>query len=100
MAATIRGAVFDWRKKGVANAKIVIENAKLKSETRTDDGGHFVAKIPAGIYRIIVEANGFKRYVLESLSVRRHSVKRVNVQLEFGAPNDRDLVPAPKAGML
>jgi hypothetical protein len=96
MRAKVRGVVFDWKKKGVTNAKIMIENSKLKRETKTDENGLFAIGIPAGIYRFTVEAHGFKRYLLESLSIRRHSVKRVNVQLEFGEPNDRDLVsPRP-----
>jgi hypothetical protein len=93
--ATIRGAVLDWKKNGVANAKITIENSKLKRQTKTDERGHFVVRVPAGVYRLTVEANGFKRYVFESFSVRRYSIKRVNVPLELGVPNDRDLVPSP-----
>jgi hypothetical protein len=95
VGATIRGAVLDWKKNGVANATIVIENSKLRRQTKTDEAGHFIARVPAGLYRLTVEAEGFKRHILESLTVRRNSEKRVNVQLEFGAPNDRDLVPSP-----
>jgi carboxypeptidase family protein len=92
---TVRGSVFDWKKNGVAKAKITIENSKLKKETDSDQSGHFVFTVPSGVYRLTVVATGFKRHIVESLLVKRHSLNRVNIQLELGVPNDRDLVPSP-----
>jgi hypothetical protein len=59
-------AIFalDREKQLVTKATVVIEGAGKKLNLETDDNGEINVELPAGEYKLTVEAPGFKRLIL------------------------------------
>jgi hypothetical protein len=81
-AAIIRGVVFDRKKNGIANATVVLENSSFRKQTISAEVGHFFVAVPAGRYRLVVAAQGFKQRVMETIWVRRSDDNRIKIQLQ------------------
>ena len=89
---TIIGRVLDFNTARVANAAITIDNQEVKRRMKSDEEGEFEVSLPAGVYRITVEANGFRRSVCSSVKIRPTATRRINIYLDVAEPPG--LVPA------
>src|SRR6516225_2190433 len=70
--ATLFGRVFDPAGAVVPGARITMKNVATGEERRTDSGqqgSYEIAALPAGTYRLEVQADGFRTQVAESISV-------------------------------
>ncbi|HKF02471.1 MAG TPA: carboxypeptidase-like regulatory domain-containing protein, partial [Candidatus Sulfotelmatobacter sp.] len=81
---SLRGAVQDATGARIAFAKIVVRSAdaSLRRESQSEDRGEFrINDLPAGDYRVAVNAKGF-REAQADISVEVSSVREVAVTLE------------------
>ncbi|MEP6714028.1 MAG: TonB-dependent receptor [Terriglobia bacterium] len=88
---TITGTVQDPAKAVVPNASIVTTNTETGSvfQTVTTGTGNFtVPSLPAGIYSVVVEAPGFRKYIGQNVRVQVAQVSRMDIGLEVGAATD------------
>src|ERR1700752_3162514 len=84
----ITGRVTDQAGAVVADAKVTVLNAET-GETRgartNGEGNYTIPQLPAVIYTIKVEANGFKTASVENIKVAVQVIRTVDVTLEVGA---------------
>src|SRR5580700_2216577 len=87
---SLHGTVTDPSGAAVAGAKIILTNqdTNLARETTTTSKGvyEFVSVLP-GTYKITVEANGFRTYVLTGLQLLVALPATADVRLAVGAPS-------------
>ena len=86
--ATITGVVTDSTGANIPGAKVTVVNVEtsFNSETvTTPEGNYYVPYLNPGTYRLIIEAEGFKRYVREGVILRTNETPRVDVTLELGS---------------
>lgn len=70
--------------KAIAEATIIF-NAKTKTNTQSDKEGNFIIKpIALGVYRVNIEAKGFKPQTIENFRVKLGKVNRLNVVMKEG----------------
>jgi hypothetical protein len=85
--ASITGTVTDPSGAPVAAAAITVTNVaqNVSVSTQTNETGNFLTPflIP-GTYRLIVERQGFKRFVRENIVLQAQDRARVDVALEIG----------------
>jgi hypothetical protein len=84
----ISGTVLDQNGAAVPGASVTVTNigTNQSSKVTTSSGGNFtVSSLEPVAYRIVVEANGFKKAILESVKVDTAQVASANVVLETGA---------------
>jgi hypothetical protein len=79
----IVGTLLDAYDARVAHAPVRVESAKFKWEGESDEAGDFSAAVPAGSYRIYVNANGFRRFESAFLKVKANTSEMVNIHLEI-----------------
>lgn len=85
---SISGTVLDQNGAGVPGATVTVTNIGTNQSTKisTSGAGNFsVNALEPVAYRIVVEAPGFKKSILESVKVDTASVASANVVLETGA---------------
>jgi len=70
----------------VAFATIRIENAGAKREAYTSDEGSFEVELPAGSYRITIEAQGFQKVELASFRARANRRESLKVSMKVRPP--------------
>jgi len=84
---TITGSVTDSSGAAVPSGQVAVRNtatnAVYKTET-TGVGQYTVPNLPVGAYEVVVEASGFKKFVLSNLDLRATDVLRVDATLEVG----------------
>jgi Carboxypeptidase regulatory-like domain len=85
-ASKLAGVVSDANNARIVGAMVKIENARFSRAVQSDDEGAFEIELPAGVYRLTVEMNGFKRFVLPSVRVRAGARASVSVQMEVKPP--------------
>ena len=78
--------VIDQNDARIAGAVIRIENARYRKERQTDDRGVFQLELPAGNYRITVEKDGFKRFVIPSFRTDSKTSSRITVRMKVRPP--------------
>ena len=84
---SIRGTVTDQNGAVVANAKVTVTNVETnetREVTTSDEGSYSVPEIKAAVYRILVEAEGFKSATVETVQVGVGVIRNGDVQLEIG----------------
>jgi uncharacterized membrane protein len=81
----IMGTLLDINGSRVANAKVKVESAKFKWEGESDEAGDFTVELPAGEYRIFVQALGFKYFESAFFRVRPNVTEMINIHLEVAA---------------
>lgn len=95
----VRGRVTDSAGHPVPGAQVTATN-QATSDRRlavTDADGVFtVAELPAGPYRLVVEAGGHKMHV-EELVLEVNQTRRADVRLQLGELTERVEVLAPRA---
>ncbi|HKG23710.1 MAG TPA: carboxypeptidase-like regulatory domain-containing protein [Blastocatellia bacterium] len=82
----IVGVVLDPNGARVAFATIRIENAGAKREAYTSDEGSFEVELPAGSYRITIEAQGFQKVELASFRARANRRESLKVNMKVRPP--------------
>jgi hypothetical protein len=84
---TLTGRVIDPSGSGVPNAKIVVTQIETNSRSQTlsaPDGNYTVPFLAPGVYQIVVEANGFSRYVRTGIRVSAVETVTVSPELQLG----------------
>ena len=81
----IMGTLLDVNGSRVANAKVRVESAKFKWEVESDEAGDFTVELPAGEYRIFVQAVGFRDFESAFLRVKPKVTEMINIHLVVAA---------------
>ena len=85
--ASIQGTVTDTSGAVVPDATITVTNketGKVDTVTTTGEGFYRVAALAPGSYTITVEKTGFKKKVLENVSVRAEATQGIDIAIEVG----------------
>jgi sporulation protein YlmC with PRC-barrel domain len=85
-ASKLSGVVLDVNDGRIVGAIIKIENARINRVVQSNEEGMFEVELPAGEYRITVEMNGFKRFVVSLFRVRRGARESVNIRMQVQPP--------------
>lgn len=78
----IVGVVLDPNGARIPSATVRIENAKATREAFTSDEGAFEVELPAGTYRITVEAQGFRTVEIVSFRARADRREALEVRMK------------------
>ena len=84
---SITGTVTDPHGAAVSNARVTISDPLHGFERTyqtTEEGTYSAPQLPAGTYKLSVEMQGFKKYLLENLIVNLNDRRQVGVVLEVG----------------
>src|SRR5690348_16094187 len=85
--STIRGTITDAQGKAVAGAKVTLTNVATSAARTTEStatGSYVFALIAPGTYRVQVEAQGFKKQILDSVVALIAKPTVADVVLEVG----------------
>lgn len=90
--ATIRGTIADANGAVLPGAAVSISNQETglnrRTATTTDNGEYVFTSLTPGLYRLTVEANGFKTTNRENILVAVGETKELKISLEVGAANE------------
>ena len=95
--ATLVGTVTDPTGAVIAGAKVKVVNTGtqfVSANTTSAEGSYYVPYLIPGSYRLTIEANGFKTYVREGITLRTNESPRINVAMDVGAVSDTVSVTA------
>ena len=81
-AGRIMGTLLDVNDARVPRARIEVEGEGFKWDRESDEAGDFTVDVPAGMYRIYVRANGFRKFESAFLRVKSDVTEMVNIHLE------------------
>jgi hypothetical protein len=98
--ATIVGTVTDTSSATIVGANVTVteRGSGLTRTTSTNESGYYaLANVDAGVYRVEVEQQGFKRAVTDGLDVLPNTTARVDFKLELGAVTESVSVSAAAA---
>ncbi len=98
--ATLSGSVVDSSGAGVPKATVTVTNIAtgLRTTTTTgDDGSYAVPQLPPGPYELRVEAQGFRTFLRQGISLNTGDKVRMNVTLDVGALTESVTVTADVA---
>ena len=93
----IAGRVTDLTGAVIADADVTViqESTHITRAARTDGSGHYVLlELPVGSYRVQFDAPGFKRAVLDHVTLQLNQVLTLDRTLAVGAANEVVLVTA------
>lgn len=85
---TITGKVVDAQKDVIAGASVSINNVAMGTSVtvKTNDEGIFRALyLLPGTYQVVVESQGFKKYIRDGVILRTNDLLALDLQLEVGA---------------
>src|SRR5258708_5783851 len=86
--AILQGTVTDQKGAVVPNATVIVRNqaTSIERHVQTDSYGNYqVAALPAGVYAVEVQAQGFKSSAVSDLHVEVARTVVENFQLEIGS---------------
>jgi hypothetical protein len=98
--ATLYGSVTDVSGAVLpgANVHATEEGTGIRHEARADERGDFTLNfLPVGIYRVQVEANGFKSFDRSGVRLEAGQEAKMGVQLQVGAMTEKVTVTAESA---
>ena len=101
--SAVRGTVVDLQGNVVPNATVTLINPSTNSArtTNTTDGGIYAFDfVPPGVYRLEVEARGFKKAIVPEVRALVAKTTEVNVQLEVGTVAETVTVSAGAGELL
>jgi hypothetical protein len=92
----IGGVVRDGSGGVVPNAKVTIKNINTAAEypVTTNYEGRYSVGVPAGVYQVRVESQGFKSTLINSVAVASGRMTQANVTLEVGAVSEAVTITA------
>lgn len=100
--ALLTGNVLDGSGALVGDAKVLalrIDNGVTKTVNSNSAGAYTFVSLLPGDYRISVEKTGFKRFVLDRLTLRVGDKVEMNLRLELGAITESVMVTAEAEGV-
>jgi len=86
--AQLIGAVKDSSGAVVAGARVSLRNTgtnTMRSAATSKDGGYLFTLVPIGAYELMVEQQGFEKYVHRGITLEINQNARLDVVLEVGA---------------
>src|SRR5215471_17325694 len=92
ITATLTGLVTDASEAVVPNAKVTITNAISGDVRRTitnNDGYFTFASLPAGTYKVTVDAAGFMPYELSDVQFTGAEKRNVNVVMKVEGTSEK-----------
>jgi hypothetical protein len=98
--AGIQGVVLDAQGNTITGATVTLTNKETgrTSQSTSDSAGVYnFLSLPPGGYRIEAEMTGFKKKVLENVTVQAEQTQAVNITLEVGDVNQQVTVTADSA---
>lgn len=100
VSGSITGLVTDASNAAVAGASVVIRNEGTSVATQvstTETGYYSVPNLIPGTYSVLAEAQGFKLFRVEHVSVNLNSIVRIDCTLAVGSISDSVTVSAESA---
>jgi hypothetical protein len=93
---TITGTVLDPANAVVPNANVVAINASgVEFKTvSTGTGNYTIPSLPAGVYKLTVDAAGFKKFAQENIQVQVSQSIRIDANLQVGSATDTVTITA------
>src|SRR5215467_15213327 len=88
---SLSGAVVDPTGSVISGATIIVKEETTGAEFRTVSAGNGTFSVPAltaGVYSVMVSANGFKQAIIKSVKIDAGIPASVNATLEVGATTD------------
>lgn len=101
--AGIQGTVTDTSGGLVPGARVVLtstETGKAQETTTSDEGFYRISGLPPGKYTLATEKTGYKKSLLESVTIGAENIQGVDVLLETGDVNATVTVTAESATQL
>ena len=98
--AGIQGVVLDAQGNTISGATVILTNketSKTTQSTSDSAGVYNFLSLPPGSYRIEAEMTGFKKKVLENVTVEAEQTQGVNINLEVGDVSQQVTVTADSA---
>src|SRR5918997_3920023 len=96
--ATLRGTVLDANGAAVPGAQVSVVNQETglnrRNATTGEDGEYVFTSLTPGLYRIMVEAAGFKRSLKEDVRLNVGEEQEFRVSLEVGGAAETITVTA------
>lgn len=86
--ASVQGSVTDTAGATIPGAAVTLTNKetnKTQTVTASDDGFYRISGLAPGQYSISAEKEGYKKQVLENLTVNAEGTQGIDLQLEVGA---------------
>ncbi|MDX2152552.1 MAG: carboxypeptidase regulatory-like domain-containing protein [Bryobacteraceae bacterium] len=83
----LKGKVVDPTGAAIASAKLTITNTGrgiTRASTSDGEGGYNIPLLPPGVYRLRVEADGFKTQVLDDITIRVGDIVELEIALTVG----------------
>jgi hypothetical protein len=100
---SVTGTVTDPGGAVVVGAKITatsLETNEVREATSSDEGNYTLPELRAGLYRVTVEAQGFKSATFEDFKVAVQTTRSLDVTLEVGAITDVVTVTSDSAPVI
>lgn len=85
------GTITDPTGAAIANARVTVTNQEtnLSISSMTNSSGNYVIKeVPIGIYKVTVEAPGFKTYYDNGVTANAGTVEHVDARLQIGKASE------------
>ena len=101
--AGLQGVVLDAQGAAVEGATITLTNSETNHSQQTTSGTGGVysfSSLPPGGYTVSAEKKGFKKNVLENISIAGEQVQALNVTLELGDVTSSVIVNASEAAAI
>jgi len=98
----VTGTVFDPTGAAVANAKVTVTNAGTDlslTATTNANGNYTVREIPPGVYKIEVEAAGFKTVTNTGVTANAGTIAHVDFKMQMGKTSEVVEVTAEAAAV-
>src|SRR2546423_5639637 len=88
ITGSINGSVHDTNGAAVSGATVTITDTEKKVVVRTlttnEDGAYAAPNLPVGIYDVLVEASGFKKYLGSKVKIDVGQRRALDIALEAG----------------
>src|SRR5580700_9184979 len=101
--AGLQGVVLDAQGAVVEGATITLKNVDTNREqetTSTAGGVYTLSSLPPGNYTVTVEKTGFKKNILENVSIAGEQIQALNITLELGVVTSSVTVNASEAAAI
>jgi hypothetical protein len=98
----LTGTIQDQGGAVIPNTKVLAVNVANGAESKTvstETGNYTIPSLPAGEYRLIVEAPGFKKFTQQGITVQVANTGRIDVILQIGSASESVTITA-EAGLL
>lgn len=93
--APLSGSVLDPSGAVISGAAITVKNNATGAEFKvrsSDSGAYTVPALSAGIYTVTIEAQGFKKAIVQDVQILAATPAGINVTLEVGAASESVVV--------